>query len=459
MSAARPRRLPPSPAPAGGTRPGPTVRRRSAAAGALALISAAALLLPSSATADSGSPTAAGSGPATAGWAGSWGTAPAPAAPDGLSREGFDNRTVRMVVHTSIGGDGLRLRLSNAYGAQPLAVGRTTVALPASGSSPAAAPGSLRPVTFDGGAAATTLPAGTEKISDPVPFPVPAGANLLVSVHLPKPTGPATWHWLAQQRSYVSGPGDHAADPAGTAFSRTETSWFFLTGVDVQGPRNRGSVVALGDSQTDGSGTTQDGNARWTDAFARRLALDPATRGLGVVNKGLGGNRVLRDGSETDRPQRGTSALGRLDRDVIHQSGVRAAVLYEGVNDLQLTPRASADEVLRGLRTLAGRLRARGVHVVVGTLTPFKDSPLWTADAERARTELNTALRASPDFDAVADFDLAVRDPADPQRVRAGFDAGDHIHLNDAGHRALADAVPTGALSADPVPTDARRHR
>ncbi|MET9529909.1 SGNH/GDSL hydrolase family protein [Streptomyces sp. NPDC006649] len=419
--------------------------RRSLVATALAgVLVGTPLMAPSGAAAG----RAAGSGET---WAGSWATAPAPAAPTGISQDGLDNRTVRMVVHTSIGGSGLRLRLSNAHGTVPLAIGRTTVALPDPAASPSsAAPGTLRQVTFDGGAAGTTVPAGGGAVSDPVAFDVPADHDLLVSVHLPEPTGPATWHWLAQQSNYVSEPGDHAADTGGAAYTRTETSWFFLTGVDVRGPAERGTVVALGDSQTDGGGSTQDGNGRWTDALARRLAADPSTRGLGVLNEGIGGNRVLRDGTETDRPQRGTSALGRLDRDVIEQTGVRTVVLYEGINDLQLEPYASAQEVLDGLRTIAGRLHERHIRVVVGTLTPFKGSALYTDAAELARTRLNAALLASSDFDGVVDFDAAVRDAADPQRVRDGFDSGDHIHLNDAGYRALADSVPLTGLAGEP---------
>lgn len=403
-----------------------------------------------------GSAPSAAAQPDGRGWAGAWGTAPAPAAPDGISQAGFADRTVRMVAHTSIGGDEVRLRLSNAHGTAPLVLGRVTVGRAASSGAAVALPGSLRPVTFDG-ASGTTVAAGAQTVSDPLPYDVPAGADLLVSVYLPEPTGPATWHWLAQQTNHLSEPGDHTGEPGAAAFTRAETSWFFLTGVDVRGADTRGTVVALGDSQTDGSGSTPNGNGRWTDAFARRLAAAPATKGVGVLNKGLGGNRVLRDGTETERPQRGTSALGRLDRDVLDQSGVCAAVLYEGINDLQLAPYASAEEVLAGLRTLAGRLHDRDIPVVVGTLTPFKDSPLWTAEAETERAALNAALRTSPEFDAVADFDAAVRDPADPRRVRADYDSGDHIHLNDAGYRAVADAVPTALLTscdrATPAPS------
>ncbi|MBF6047653.1 SGNH/GDSL hydrolase family protein [Streptomyces sp. NRRL B-1677] len=428
-------------------------RRRAAAAGTAALLSCVLLGAPSAQAAPSAHvtpPAAAGE----AGWTGTWGTAPAPAAPDGISKEGLDNRTVRMVVHTSAAGGELRLRFSNAHGNAPLALGRTTVALPGPGPSPAPVAGTLRPVTF-GGAAGATVPVGAEIVSDPVAFDVPADRDLLVSVHLPKPTGPATWHWLAQQTNYVSEPGDHAADAGNGAFTRAETSWFFLTGVDVRGKGARGTVVALGDSQTDGVKSTLDGNARWTDALARRLSADPATRGTGVLNEGLGGNRILRDGSETDRPQRGTAASKRLQRDVIDRPGVRTAVLYEGINDLQLEPRASAAQVLDGLRDMARRLHEQHIRVVVGTLTPFKDSPFYSPEAEKARTEVNAALRspaARADFDAVVDFDAAVRDPADPQRVRASFDGGDHIHLNDPGYRALADAVPLAELAGSPVP-------
>ncbi|GAB2786816.1 SGNH/GDSL hydrolase family protein [Streptomyces daliensis] len=433
---------------------GKAVRRRVVLGGVAAMC--AALLSPTTASAGS-----AGSGENTPGWTGTWGTAPAPAAPDGISREGFEDRTLRMVAHTSVGGDSLRLRFSHAYGTTPLTLGRTTVALSQPGSPASAVPGSLREVTFDGGAKGTTVAAGTEKHSDPLGFDVPAGSDLLVSVHLPRATGPVTWHWLAHQHTYLSGPGDHAAEDGAESFTSTETSWFFLTGVDVRGSEARGTIVALGDSQTDGGGSTVDGNGRWTDAFARRLADTPATRGTGVLNKGLGGNRVLRDGQETDRPQRGTSALGRFERDVLGQSGVRGAVLYEGINDLQLEPFATADEVVAGLRTIAARLRAEGVPVVVGTLTPFKGSPLWTPEAERARVAVNERLRspdASADFDAVADFDAAVRDPADPERVRAGFDSGDHIHLNDDGYRAVAGAVPLEPFSGAPVTASERRH-
>ncbi|MCF3101886.1 SGNH/GDSL hydrolase family protein [Streptomyces roseoverticillatus] len=420
-------------------------RRRAAAAGTAALLSC---MLLGTSSAHAAPSAEAGQD----GWTGTWGTAPAPAAPDGISKEGVDNRTVRMVVHTSAAGGELRLRFSNAHGSAPLALGRTTVALPGPGSSPVA--GTLRPVTFNG-ASGTTVPVGAEVVSDPVAFDVPADRDLLVSVHLPKPTGPTTWHWLAQQTNYVSEPGDHAADAGNGAFTRSETSWFFLTGVDVRGKGARGTVVALGDSQTDGVKSTPDGNARWTDALARRLTADPATRGLGVLNEGLGGNRILRDGSETDRPQRGTAAAKRLQRDVIDRPGVRTAVLYEGINDLQLEPRASAAQVLDGLRGMARRLHEQHIRVVVGTLTPFKDSPFYTPEAEKARTEVNAALRspaARADFDAVVDFDAAVRDQADPQRVRASLDGGDHIHLNDAGYRALAEAVPLAELTGSPVP-------
>ncbi|MFC5721648.1 SGNH/GDSL hydrolase family protein [Streptomyces gamaensis] len=418
---------------------------RAAVAAAAALLAAPLLTAPAAHAAPAGD----------GGWTGTWGTAPAPAAPSGVSHDGIADRTVRMIVHTSAAGGELRLRLSNAHGTAPLVLGRTTVALARSATAPAAAADSLRTVTFDGGAAGTTVPVGAEAVSDPLPFDVPAGGDLLVSVHLPRATGPMTWHWLAQQTSWISQPGDHTADADGTAFPQSETSWFFLTGVDVRGKGARGTVVALGDSQTDGVGSTPNGNGRWTDALARRLAADEATRGLGVLNEGIGGNRILRDGSETDRPQRGTSALGRLERDVADRPGVRTAVLYEGINDLQLAPNATSAQVLDGLRAMADRLHAKGIRVVVGTLTPFKDSPFYTPQAEQARGEVNAALRspaARETFDAVVDFDAAARDTADPQRVRADFDGGDHIHLNDAGYRALAAAVPLSALTG-PAPT------
>lgn len=370
----------------------------------------------------------------------------------------WTDRTLRLVVHTSRGGPALRVRLENTFADRPLRIGSATVAVQAAGGGPTAASAPV-PLTFDGRREAV-LPAGTQRFSDPVTLPagqpVPAGGNLLVSLHLPDTVTAAPVHREALQRSWVSAPdsGDVSADRDGTPYSETLDYWPFLTGVDVLG--GPGSVVTLGNSLTDGVASTPGANRRWPDVLARRLRNQPPGSGVpryGVLNHGVSANQVVSDryqGNGVSTDTGGVSALHRLDRDVLAQTGVRTVVVFMGLNDVRWG--ATAQAVLDGLRTLAERSRAHGLRVLVATLTPCGGSRGCTPDVNARRTEVNDSLRrqATADhafFDALLDFDAVLRDPLQPDRMLPGYDSGDHLHPGDAGLRALAQSVDLRLLA------------
>lgn len=364
------------------------------------------------------------------GWTGTWATAPS----EHYEVSGMSEVTVRMPVRTSVGGSQVRVRLSNAYATQPVTIGHATVGLRDTGSA-VKRPHDLR----FGGKRQVTVPAGGEAVSDPVDFSVPARADLVVSLYLSGQVTHITDHWWAQQTVYWTdyGAGDHAADAGGDAFTWTTTSWPFLSGVDVTAPR-AGAVVALGDSITDGSYSTADTNQRWPDLLSERL--NACLPGAGVLNAGITSNRITA-GTETN-----PSALDRLDRDVLSQPGARTLILFEGINDLG---GAGAEQIIAGMTEIAARAHQRGMRVVGGTITPYKDFTWggWTEEREDRRQQVNAFVRDSGGvFDDYADFDRAVRDPADPQRLGPAYDSGDHLHPNDAGMRAFADSVDLTSL-------------
>jgi lysophospholipase L1-like esterase len=376
------------------------------------------LLFPGTATA-AGAPAAP-----RAAWTGSW-----EAAPSGTA-DALAGAAVRNVVHLSVGGSDVRVRLSNRLGTAPLQLGAVTVALRRAGG-PDAQPGTMRTATFHG-APTVTVPPGADTVTDPVPLRVPAAADLLVTVYTPADNGPATYHRTALQTSYVAKTGaGRAADEKGTAYSTAIDWWYYVTGVDVRGAA-AGSVVAFGDSLTDGTGSTFDTNHRWPDLLAAQLT----GRRLGVLNAGIGGNRLLLDGV-------GPSALNRLDADALDRTGARTLVVFEGINDIIKgvpqtgDPAAFAD----AYRTVVSRAHARGIKVVGVTLTPFRGFSAYTDARESVRQNINAFIRTGGAFDAVADADAAVRDPADPARIRPAYDPGDHLHFDDAGMAAVADAV------------------
>ncbi|MEU6087292.1 SGNH/GDSL hydrolase family protein [Streptomyces sp. NPDC047085] len=389
--------------------------------------------------------TAAGATPVSAvpggprPWTGSWETAPSGTAP------ALPGAAVRNVVHLSVGGRVLRVRVSNRFGKVPLVLGAVTVALRRAGGADAV-PGTMRTATFGGSPTVSVAP-GQDLLTDPVPLAVPDAADLLVTVFTPVDSGPATYHRTALQTSYLAPAGaGRAADEDGSAYTAVTLYWYYVTGVDVRGTAV-GSVVAFGDSLTDGTSSTPDANHRWPDWLAERLR----PRRLGVLNAGIGGNRLLRDGT-------GPSALARLDVDALDRAGVRALAVMEGINDIKGTPAADDPGAFAdAYRTIVARAHARGIPVVGVTLTPYAGYPAYTAAGEVVRQRVNAFIRTGGAFDAVADADAVVRDPADPQRILPAYDPGDHLHFNDAGLRAIADEVgrALGHRAPDPAPATA----
>jgi lysophospholipase L1-like esterase len=400
----------------------------------LATVVAVLALAPPAARAEAGPAPATRT---TSRWTGTWEAAASGTVP---ARPGA---SIRNVVHTSVGGDAARVRISNRLGTAPLQLGAVTLALqePGAHTSPNAVPGTMRVATFAGARTAVILPGG-DLVTDPVRLRIPADANLLISVHTPANSGPATYHRSALQANFLAREGDRTADERGTAYTVTLGNWYYVTGVDVLGPSAAGSVVALGDSITDGSGSTFSANHRWPDRLADRLNGLPAHRRLGVLNAGISGNRLLLEG-------RGPSALARLDADVLSRTAVRAVIVMEGINDIKGTPEQTNPAALEAAyRRIVARAHAHGIRVVGATITPYGGHGAWTKSREAVRLTVNAFIRTAGLFDAVADFDATVRDPADPHRIRPAYDPGDHLHFNDAGMRAMADTIDLTTLDA-----------
>lgn len=391
--------------------------------------------------------------PAHAQWIPTWTASPQPrwdggfALPTNLPYH-FWNQTVRQNARVSIGGPRVRVLLSNEYGTQPLVIGAAQLARAGKGADIVA--GSAHALTF-GGSTSVTIPPGAPMLSDPVDLPVAALSDVSVSLYLPEPTPPATFHWDARQTTYV-GSGDQTAATR-LKHDATLTTRVFVTAIQVEAPLNARTVVAIGDSITDGNMATMDANTRWPDVLAQRLS----PRDVAVVNAGISGARLLKDAM-------GSNALARFDRDVLSQPGVAAVVVLMGINDIgwhgtPLGPDAgiaSPDALIAGYRQLIQRAHARGVRIAGATLTPFEgalqDTPMrgyFNADKERVRQAVNAWIRDSGEFDAVVDFDAIVRDPARPTRFLPAYDSGDHLHPGDAGYRAMAQAIDLDALLGD----------
>lgn len=372
---------------------------------------------------------------APGGWVGTW--AASPGAGVAGTDNGYPNFSIRNVVHTSVGGSKARVRLSNTFGKTPLTLGHVTIAVARSGTSPAAKPGTMRTVTF-GGQRATVVPAAAEVLSDPVNLAVPRDSDLLVTTYTPTPSGPVTYHSLATQTSFFTRDGDFADQESGAAFTEQTGVWHYVSGVDVQSTAP-GSVAILGDSITDGAGSTVNANNRWPDLLSDRL------RGrLGVLNAGISGNRLLLDvpGSAFGR-----NALARLADDVLSQGDVRTLIVLEGVNDIQQTPHQTDPAmIISAYRQVIAQAKARGIRVIGATILPFKGWRAWDETLEATRVAVNDFIRDGHEFDAVIDFDRVMRDPADPQRLLAAYDSGDHLHPGDAGYRAMAAAVDLSLL-------------
>ena len=369
-------------------------------------------------------------------WVGTWTTAPAPA--EGAA---FSNQTLRMTARTSLGGSTARVRLSNAYGSRKLTIGAARIALRDAG--PGILSASDRKLTF-GGSESATIATGALLVSDPVALDLPPLADVAVSIYLPEELSPSfgiTGRY-ARQTNYVSPPGNFTASvvmPVG----QITGDWFFVSGIDVLTSAETGGVVALGDSLTDANISTLDAHCRWPDQLSRRLQARPRGRPMGVMNQGLGGNRILHD-------IRGDSGLRRFDRDVLAQPGVTHAIVMLGTNDLRNRwakpeEEVNTDQMIAGLKQLVVRAHTRGIKIFGATLTGFENETFlpgaWTPERERTRLAVNEWVREGSAFDAVVDFDLALRDSDHPARMLPIYDCDDHLHPSDLGYTKMGDAI------------------
>ncbi len=387
-------------------------------------------------------PIAAQAAPRTCPWATSWGSSQMVPNPDTTLPAGtLAGATLRQVVRLSVGGEGVRVRFSNAFGKAPLRIGSAHLARPADITREALLPQSGRAITF-AGRPGVTIPAGADWWSDPLPVSAAAFGDLAISVFLPDEPDVQTSHPGSRATSYVA-KGDHVGDAMLPGAMPTD-HWFFLSGVEVRRCGGAKGVVAFGDSITDGYGVKPNTNARWTDAFARRLGGRVA-----VVNQGIGGNRILLDGS-------GPNAIARFDRDVLSQAGIGHVILLEGINDIGVLQRekpatAAAQDALiasvtAGYAQMVARAHDRGIKVYGGTVMPFATNGYYHPDAgsERMRQAINAWIRTPGHFDGIVDFDRAMADPQRPDRLAPAYDSGDGLHPSIAGYAAMAKVVPTG---------------
>jgi len=355
----------------------------------------------------------------------------------------FSNRTIRQVVHLSIGGNKIRLRLSNEFGTKPVLIGAASVAMAGAGSDIASA--SLRPLTF-GGSKSVIIPPGAPALSDPAELNVAPLSDLAVSLYLPAATDLGTVHATGLQTAYVSAAGDFTTSSEFPVVDRFANR-FFLTGVMVEPGSPVRAIITFGDSITDGTASTVNANGRWPDVLARRLK--EAGVSVAVQNQGIAGNRVLSDGA-------GISALARFERDVLSQPGVSHVVIFVGINDIGWPGTAiepsgivrTADEIIAGYKQLIERAHLRSIKVMGSPLTPFENAlagtpnqGYFTPDKEAKRQAVNNWIRTSGAFDGIIDFDRVLADTARPAAIAAAYDSGDHLHPNDAGYKAMGESI------------------
>jgi lysophospholipase L1-like esterase len=372
-------------------------------------------------------------------WVGTWAASPMAAKNPGakFGAPGTDGTTLREIVHISIGGSSVRVVLTNEFGLDPLTIGAAQVAL-SSGTSAITA-GSATALTF-GGAPSIIIPPGALAVSDPVALKVAPSSNLAVSLFLPdQPVNQLTLHPFADQTNYlVLG---NAVTAASLDTPTTFFSWDFLKGVDVTADAKAASIVTFGDSITDGAHSTRDANARWPDVLARRLLADKKTENLGVLNEGIGGNRILHDTT-------GPSALARFDRDVLAQAGVKYLLIMESINDIgHATDPAkpydvvTAEDLIVGLSQLAARAHTHGIKVIGATLTPYVGAKYQSPAGEEMRQAINKWIRTTDQLDGVIDFDKVTTDPTHPGMFLVLDDSGDHLHPGDDGYKAMGESI------------------
>jgi lysophospholipase L1-like esterase len=367
----------------------------------------------------------------------------------------FTNQTLRQIVHASIGGNKVRAVLSNGYGTTPLTVGAAQIALRDAAS--AVKEGSSRPLTFSG-RSTFSIPPGAMAYSDPVDLAIPQMSDVAIDLYLPGTTNiatPLTMHTGAFQTNYVSETGNHVG-AAKLPVVATTQSWFVLYRLEVLASDATVGLVTYGDSITDGTRSTPDTNSRWPDLLVRRMLTRPNPLRIGVMNAGIAGNRVLSDGAF----QAGVNALARFEHNVLAQPGVTHVVFMEGINDIGAAlqnPTPTAEDIIAGHKQIIERAHARGLKIYGATLTPFYGAAYYSEVGEQKRVAVNEWIRAGHAHDAVIDFDKATRDPGDPKRLLAAYDSCDHLHPNDAGYQAMADAVDLGLFGSQPAPTRTSR--
>jgi lysophospholipase L1-like esterase len=369
-------------------------------------------------------------------WVGTWAAAPLGEASK-ANGPGSSDMTLREIVHVSRGGDRIRVEFTNEFGAEPLTIGAAHVALSAGGSEIKLE--SANALTFNG-KNSITIPAGAMVVSDPANLKLPALTDLAISIFVPaQPLTRITQHTFADQTNYIA-TGNVVGEKTLTTPEKF-AQWRFVKGVDVLGAANDASIVTLGDSITDGALSTENANARWPDVLARRLQADKKLNGLGVLNEGIGGNRVLRDGY-------GPSALARFNRDVLSQAGVKYLVIMEGINDIGNATSPSnphdpvtADEMIAGLGQLVEMAHLHGIKVIGATLTPYVGAKYQSDAGEKIRSAVNDWIRTNKSLDGLIDFDMVTRDPANPSVFSKLADSGDHLHPADAGYKVMGEAV------------------
>ncbi|MFJ5030902.1 SGNH/GDSL hydrolase family protein [Streptomyces sp. NPDC088560] len=385
--------------------------------------------------------------PASTGtWVGSWATAPVGGEP-GTETEGLAGHSVRNVVHANTGGTSARITLSNLYGQSPLTLTHASVALSAGNGTAAADPASMRRLTFNG-ATGVVVPPGDQITSDAVRLAVPHDSDVLVTTYSPTPSGPVTYHPHARQISYVA-TGDHTEDATGTPYTAQTPYWRYVTALDVLSNEAEGTVVAFGDSITDGITSTTDADHRWPDLLSDRLrtALESGGRlpRYSIVNEGISANQVLASG--LGRPPENQRGLDRFARDALSRPNTKVVVIDLGVNDILRNPGlADPDRIVAGLRTLVAQAHAHGLKVVGATLMPFRGHRGCTGTREAVRQQINAQIRTGTVYDAVVDFDKALRDPYDPRRLRPDYDSGDHLHPSDRGFARMAEVFDLRSL-------------
>ena len=356
----------------------------------------------------------------------------------------FDNQTLREIVHTSVGGHQLRIRLSNAFGKETLRLPSVHIAVSAGGS--ACVPGTDRAVTF-GGRTTALIPVDASLLSDAITLDFAPASDLVVSIYLPSPTTGAGIHYSAYQTNYI-GSNDQTGAETFTS-TTTLSAYVFMTDIEVLAPDNSATLVAFGDSITDGALSTPSTNRRWPNVLAARLLARKDGPSIGVVNAGIGGNRLLHD--PVQKVQFGVNALARFDRDVLALPSVKYVILMEGINDIghpgtgaPLGEEVTADEIIGAYTQLIERAHQHGIKIYAATLTPFAVTTIpnyYSADKEVQRKAVNAWIRTSKAFDGVIDFEAAVRDPANPDKMLPAYDSGDHLHPGDAGYKAMGEAV------------------